>query len=149
MPNSLDLVKRIKTPTELGDLQMAEGTLVSVTGHCGKAPEMRQAGSKMVASVGVAVSWGKGDDRTTVWVECEAWDELAELLSEFDRGDAITIVGPRKSREYNGKVYWKISAWELGRPVYRKQSGAPPQSRSTTPKQSEPVDYDQYENIPF
>ena len=131
MPNGLYLTKKVKTPTELGDLQLAEGTLVSVTGHCGKAPESRMTtGGKLVASVGVAVSWGKGDDRTTVWVNVDGWDDIAELLSEFDRGDAITVTGPRKSREYNDKTYYSITAWEIAKPVWKKREAAPKQTQS-------------------
>jgi single-stranded DNA-binding protein len=129
MPNSLSLVKKIKTPTDLGDLQMAEGTLVSVTGHIGKNPESRQAGSKLVCSCSVAVSWGKGDDRKTVWVNVDGWEDMAELLADFSKGDAICVTGPRKSREYQDKTYWSINAWDIARPCYRKQSGAPTPAR--------------------
>ena len=145
MPNSLNLLKRINEPTDLGDLQMQPGTLVSITGHCGKAPEVRQAGSKMVASVGVAVSWGKRPDQTTVWFNVDAWEDMADILAEFDRGDAISVTGPRKSREYNEKVYWSITAWEISRPAYKKREGAP----KSAPKQAQQEVDDGYGDLPF
>jgi single-stranded DNA-binding protein len=123
MPNNLSLIRRIKTPTELGDLQMAEGTLVSVTGHIGKQPLTKQVGSKLVCTCSVAVSWGKNDDRKTVWVDVQAWEDfgMAELLADFSKGDAITVVGPRKSREYNDKTYWSLTAWEISIPVFKRR----------------------------
>ena len=149
MPNSLGLVRRIQTPTELGDLQMAEGTLVSVTGHIGKNPESRQAGSKLVCSCSVAVSWGRDTERKTVWVDCEGWDDAAELLAEFSKGEAISITGVRKSREYNGKVYWKISIWDISRPVFKKRSGAPTPARDAAPRQPGPGEHLPEDDIPF
>jgi single-stranded DNA-binding protein len=98
----------------------------------------------MVASVGIAVSWGKGDDRKTVWINTDAWDDMAELLSEFDRGDAISVTGPRKSREYQGKTYWSITAWELSRPMWKKREAA--STKAASPKQD---DWDDEEGPPF
>lgn len=119
MPNQLSLVRRVKEPTELSALKMQDDTLVQITGHLGQNPQMRLAGAKQVASVGVAVSWGKKPEQTTVWFNVEAWEQQADILQEFSKGEAVTVTGPRKSREYNGKTYWGITAWDIARPVWR------------------------------
>ena len=81
---------------------------VVVVGNLGKDPEIRSTGSgKKVASFSLAVDQGYGDNKKTEWVNCLAWEKLAELTERFlKRGKTVALSG-----------YLQTSSWE------DKQSG--------------------------
>jgi single-stranded DNA-binding protein len=77
------------------------------------------------------VSEGKGDAKTTVWYKATAWEDDAELLMQFSKGDAIHIEGPAKVKEYQGKEYPEITAWYIARPLYKKRDQVQQQAASS------------------
>ena len=81
---------------------------VVVVGNLGKDPEIRSTGSgKKVALFSLAVDQGYGDNKKTEWVNCLAWEKLAELTERFlKRGKTVALSG-----------YLQTSSWE------DKQSG--------------------------
>jgi single-stranded DNA-binding protein len=130
-------------------MKMADDTLVQVVGHCGKDADTSLLSSgKPICKVSVAVSWGKDDDRKSCWYDITAWDDQAMLLGQFKKGDAISVIGPRKSREHNDKIYWSITAWEIARPMWKKRE-AEQKPKQAQGRQEEDDDEDGFSEIPF
>lgn len=149
MPNFLGSVVKTEKPKTVLDAVEAGVGLLLVIGHLGRDPEFRTtSGGKELAKFNVAVSWGKrGEpDQKTEWIVCQAWEERAEVMRDFSKGDAILVLGKPGSREYQGNQYGDLTVWEIARPIWRKMgqsNGKPvPQAQS---KQPETQDTD----IPF
>ena len=69
--------------------------LVVQTGNLTADPEMRYVGEgKAVTSFRIAVNEGSGERRKTVFLNCEAWDRLAETVAEHKRkGHKVLVLG--------------------------------------------------------
>jgi single-strand DNA-binding protein len=61
---------------------------------------------KKVCTAKVSLYEGKDKDgnyRPSTWLELEAWEHLAEYLSQFSKGHKVRIAGRLTSRSYNDK----------------------------------------------
>ena len=78
---------------------------VVVVGNLGKDPEIRSTGSgKKVASFSLAVDQGYGDNKKTEWVNCLAWEKLAELTERFlKRGKTVALSGYLQTSSWDDK----------------------------------------------
>ena len=57
----------------------------------------------------MSVALKKNKDDETTWLNCEAWGNGAEELSEtFKKGDKVLVCGTFKKTEYNNKTYYKL-----------------------------------------
>ena len=55
------------------------------------------------------------DGESTVWLNCIAWNKLAEKIAEdCKKGTQITVGGIFEQREYNGKTYTDFNVKVIG-----------------------------------
>lgn len=83
---------------------------VMVVGGCSKDAELEYVGQdgKRVCKVGLAV--GKKDDGSTIWVNVQAWHDVASCLATARKGVQVLAIGHLREREYNGKTYTDLVA---------------------------------------
>jgi single-strand DNA-binding protein len=127
-------------------------------GRLGRDPEVRNTnGGKQVVNFSIAVDHGKGDEKTTEWVNLVAFGKLAEICGKYlTKGKQIYAEGRMQTRSWDDK--------KTGEKKYRtevvlnemqmlggKNDGAP---RSSTPDDFAPPDADDFappseSNLPF
>lgn len=74
---------------------------ITITGHLGRDPEIREVSGTTVCNFSVAVKTGYGDRAITTWYRVAAWGKLGERAQEHLRkGDAVTITGEHSLREW-------------------------------------------------
>lgn len=137
MPNALYLVERVDKPINLTDY---EGRLILIEGHIGRDVESRFIPSgKQISKTSVAISWGKrGEpDQVTLWCNLIAWEDKAELLDQYGKGQAISCVGKVglnkwQNREGNERITPEITIWSLAKPDYKKRDQPPQQQKSAS-----------------
>lgn len=80
--------------------------LVVASGNLTRDPEMRYTpNGKAVVEFAIAVNEGSGDHRTTVFLECVAWEKQAELVAEYCRkGRKVLINGNITTDSWNDKT---------------------------------------------
>lgn len=76
-----------------------------IMGRMVKDIEVRQTQSgKMVGSFTVAIDDGYGDNKTTDFINCIAWEKKAEFIkNHFGKGRMIAIVGKIKTRSWEAE----------------------------------------------
>lgn len=88
------------------------------SGRLAAAPETRQINDKTMCRFRMAVYQGRdketGEEREPLWLNCVAYDRLAEAISKLDKGDLLTVCG-RDVMEYwyDSKTGEKRSAWRV------------------------------------
>ncbi|MBW4460485.1 MAG: single-stranded DNA-binding protein [Nodosilinea sp. WJT8-NPBG4] len=89
---------------------------VQIVGNLGKPPELKtfDSGSR-VAEVNVAVSQGKNKKtdewNPSTWITIKAWNDAADSLMQFDKGDRVAITESKLSHdewERDGKKQTKL-----------------------------------------
>ena len=75
---------------------------ITLTGILGKDPEMHYTpNGKAVTTMNVAVKKRNG---TTVWVQVEAWEKLAEVCNQYlHKGSRVLVIGDPRSEGYQSK----------------------------------------------
>ena len=139
---------------------------VVVVGNLGKDPEIRSTGSgKKVALFSLAVDQGYGDNKKTEWVNCLAWEKLAELTERFlKRGKTVALSGylQTSSREDKQSGQKRYKTEVVARDITFMDSGsrsdggtrqapaprqqAAPQARATAPAEDAFISDD---DLPF
>lgn len=86
--------------------------------------EVRQTQSGMsVASVGVAVDFGFGDNKGTIFIDGSLWGKQAEsgLIKYLKKGRLIYVEGELGEKEYNGKKSMTLNITHID-PCFNKNS---------------------------
>jgi single-strand DNA-binding protein len=80
--------------------------LVIASGNLTRDPEMRYTNSgKAVVSFSIAVNEGSGEKRTTVYMDCQAWEKQAELIAEYCRkGRKVLVTGSYSTDSWMDKT---------------------------------------------
>lgn len=75
---------------------------VAISGRLGRDPELKSTNNgNSVANFSVAVDQGFGDQKTTSWVRCVAWQKTAEFVTKFfQKGDMIILSGRLQGRTW-------------------------------------------------
>ena len=74
------------------------------SGSVSRDPEMKTTKTgKFVTEFSVIA--GKKPDGTTRFVNCKAWNDLAQAAATLRKGESVMVAGRLDSREYNGKTY--------------------------------------------
>ena len=60
---------------------------------------------------------GKKPDGTTRFVNCKAWNDLAQAAASLRKHDSVMVAGRLESREYNGKTYNDIVCDWIGQSI--------------------------------
>ena len=84
-------------------------------GRLTRDPELRHTGSgTAVCSFTVAVDNGYGDNRSTDFINCVAWNKSAEFVEKyFTKGRMIIVVGRIQTRTWEGQDGKKNYATEV------------------------------------
>jgi single-strand DNA-binding protein len=79
--------------------------LYVATGNLTKDPEMRYTASgKAITSFRIAINDGRGESRTTLFLSCEAWEKLADVVAEYTRkGSKVLVTGSLLDDSYTDK----------------------------------------------
>ena len=74
-------------------------------GRLTKDPELRRTNSgKAVCSFNIASDNGHGENKTTDFINCVAWEKTAEFIEKhFTKGKMIILVGRISTRTYEGQ----------------------------------------------
>ncbi|MFT4179483.1 MAG: single-stranded DNA-binding protein [Thermomonas sp.] len=109
-------------------------------------------GGKAVTGFSLAVDIGWGDNKATLWIECNIWGERGEKLAQhLLKGTSPTVSGELGTREHDGKTYITLNVREI-EPEWQKEGAAKPaanEARRNAPRQqAAPVD-DFVDDIPF
>ena len=75
---------------------------LTIVGNLGRDPEMRFTPSgKAVTNFSVAVNRKRGDDETTDWWRCVAFDKTGDLVQQLvEKGDPIVVSGEVQQDSY-------------------------------------------------
>jgi single-strand DNA-binding protein len=83
---------------------MASFQQVTVMGHLGKNPEMKEVGQHKAVKFSLAVTKKRKDKDHTEWFNVVAWNKTAELCQKYlQKGDQVLVVGELETREYEDK----------------------------------------------
>lgn len=87
-----------------------------VTGRCTE-PKFQYVGDNRVPKCTAGIPAGKYKDRfdadgkpETIWFNVVAWRDLAYVLYQAHKGDAVLVTGQLKKNEWEGKTYWDFVA---------------------------------------
>lgn len=81
---------------------------ILLTGNLGRDPEAKYTDSgKFICEFSLAVQAGWGDNKTTEWYKCTAWEKLGEVLNEhLKKGSKVQVQGDFK------QTFWKSKEGE-------------------------------------
>ncbi len=84
-------------------------------GRLVRDPELRHTGSGTpVCSFSIAINSGSGENQTTDYINCVAWNKTAEFVSKyFDKGKMIAVIGKIQTRSWEGQDGKKNYATEV------------------------------------
>lgn len=87
----------------------------SIAGRIGKDAEIRRTtNGKAVAGFSVAVDQRKGQEKTTLWVDCSLWGPRGEALAQhLTKGSVVAVAGELSTHENNGKTYLKLDVRDI------------------------------------
>lgn len=88
---------------------------ITIAGNCTKDAEMRTTGGgHKVAGFSVAVNGYENGAKTTTFFDVSVWGKRAEQVMQFaTKGAKISVAGELGTREYNGKTYLTVNAWDF------------------------------------
>lgn len=107
-----------------------------------------QAG-KPVTGWSLAVDYGWGDNKNTVWVDCSLWGDRGESVAQYiTKGSQLGVSGELGTREHDGKTYVTLNVREVtlvgGKPDANRGQ------RQERPQRQAPAnDFPDDEMIPF
>lgn len=84
--------------------------IITIAGNIGKDAEIRTAGQNKVTGWTVAVDDGWGENKSTIWFDCNWWGGRGEKVAQYIRkGGKITVSGELSKREHEGKTYLTVN----------------------------------------
>lgn len=87
---------------------------ITIAGNIGKNAEIRNAGQNKVTGWTVAVDDGWGDNKTTIWFDCNFWGQRGEKVAPYiQKGGKITVTGELSKREHDGKTYLTVNVNDI------------------------------------
>ena len=87
---------------------------IVIAGNIGKTAEVRNAGQNRVTGWTVAVDDGWGDNKTTIWFDCNWWGQRGEKVAQYiQKGGKITVSGELSKREHEGKTYLTVNVSDV------------------------------------
>jgi single-strand DNA-binding protein len=84
-------------------------------GRLTRDPELRHTGTGTpVCSFSIAINNGSGDNQTTDYINCVAWNKMAEFVDKyFSKGKLIALIGRITTRSWKGQDGKKNYATEV------------------------------------
>jgi single-strand DNA-binding protein len=98
---------------------------------------------KQVMGFSAAFDNGWGDRKQTVWLDCSAWGDRWEKVSDYIvKGSQIVVEGNIGTREHNGTTYITLDVSDI-KLISRNEQ--PPQPRQKAPESA----WDESDSAPF
>lgn len=117
------------------------------SGNLGQDAEPRQAGSKTVVGLRLAVTVGFGDSKETMWVDVNVWNDKSGRAAALRKGQRIIVQGRLNLRSWQGKDGQTRTNLELNTDSFEyadsKPNGAAPAPAYAT------AGFDTDEGLPF
>lgn len=113
----------------------------SAIGRIGRDAVTRftQAG-KPVTGWSLAVDSGFGDNKTTIWLDCNLWGERGEKLALYLlKGTQVGVTGELGTREHDGKTYVTLRVADVTLVGGRQDSGGTSGTRGGAPQRERPA----------
>jgi single-strand DNA-binding protein len=83
--------------------------MICISGNIGKDAVTRTAGDTTVTGWSVAVEHRQGQDKLTIWFDCNLWGKRGDTLAQYlTKGSKVTVAGDFATREHEGKTYLTI-----------------------------------------
>ena len=83
--------------------------MICISGNIGKDAVTRTAGDTTVTGWSVAVEHRQGQDKSTIWFDCNLWGKRGDTLAQYlTKGSKVTVAGDFATRELEGKTYLTI-----------------------------------------
>lgn len=88
---------------------------ITIAGNIGKDAVTRTTGNgDKVTSWSVAVEERNGQDKRTIWFDCNLWGARGEKLAQYlTKGSKVAVAGELSTREHEGKTYLTIRADQI------------------------------------
>ncbi|MDE3023659.1 MAG: single-stranded DNA-binding protein [Pseudomonadota bacterium] len=88
---------------------------IIIAGNVGRDPETRfTAGGKQVTNFSVAVSEKRGQDESTTWFRCTAFEKTAKVVEDYvKKGSSVLVDGRIASRKFTDKEGMERESWEV------------------------------------
>ncbi len=86
---------------------------ITIAGNIGKDAVTRTIASSgdKATSWSVAVEERQGQEKRTVWFDCNLWGKRGEALAQYlTKGGKVAVSGELSTREHEGKTYLTIRA---------------------------------------
>lgn len=129
---------------------------IIIAGNVGRDPETRfTAGGKQVTNFSVAVSEKRGQEETTTWFRCTAFEKTAKVVEDYVRkGSSVLVDGRIASRKFTDKEGMERESWEVTVDRLQLMGSKPEASEPHTASQAAmkaqaPADFDDGGEIPF
>lgn len=84
-------------------------------GRAGRDAQTRYTVSgKTVTGWSLAVDSAFGDNKTTIWLDCNLWGERGGKLAEYiTKGSQLGVTGELGTREHEGKTYITLNVRDV------------------------------------
>ena len=88
---------------------------ITIAGNCTKDAERRTTQSGQgVTSFSVAVNGFSNGEKTTTFFDVSVWGKRGDAVQQFaKKGAKICVSGELGTREYNGKTYLTVNAYDF------------------------------------
>jgi single-strand DNA-binding protein len=102
----------LTSPTANNSTKERSMQIANIAGNLGKDAELKSTqGGDQFCRFSVAVSTGRGDNKTTTWWDVTRWGKGADKLAGFlKKGAKVAVSGEISTREHEGKTYLQIRA---------------------------------------
>jgi len=105
--------------------------LLVCSGNLTKDADVKDQGQNTLLNFAVAVSTGFGDNKSTMFVNCTAFNK-EKLAPYMKKGMKVTVSGELSEREYNGKRYLNLRVRDIDLPP-RPSGNVAPQEQAPAP----------------
>lgn len=85
---------------------------ITIAGNIGKDATTRTTGQgDKVTGWSVAVEEHQGQEKRTIWFDCNLWGKRGETLAQYlTKGSKVAVAGELSTRAHEGKTYLTIRA---------------------------------------
>tara|TARA_R110000782_G_scaffold218427_1_gene305808 strand:- start:27872 stop:28240 length:369 start_codon:yes stop_codon:yes gene_type:complete len=119
---------------------------ITIAGNIGKDAEIRHTGQNKVTGWSVAVDDGWGENKSTIWFDCNWWGARGEKVAPYiQKGGKITVAGELSKREHEGKTYLTVNVTDV---TLQSTGGQDSGQQERSPQKSLGDDVD-FDDIPF
>lgn len=126
---------------------------ITIAGNIGKDAVTRKTqNGDAVTSWSVAVEEIQGQEKRSIWFDCNFWGKRGENLAQYlIKGGKVAVAGELSTRDYEGKTYLTIRANQVLLLGGKKQDGGNDDGGNATPPHRENPDkrHDMDDGIPF